>query len=223
MTTTIEAVVNPIGIGMKWLIRPGYSATRLASLRLSCQPAKLHERIPISRSTERSARSNVSRIFVFLSLIAVGCGVSFAVDAAEADERGEGCHQKSTWAAMWLLNWCTSRREILMGSTPEEKAWATGIEGGAQPGTERESYEGEQPRLMRVKRRLLDGAHRSQRGAVSALRGGDSAMSATRKNPAATPSVSIRNGTAITSRRRWCIRGSRCRARAGAIRTLGFP
>lgn len=41
--------------------------------------------------------------------------------------------------------------EFLMGSTPEEKLWATGIEGGAQAGTERESYEGEQPRKMRVK------------------------------------------------------------------------
>jgi formylglycine-generating enzyme required for sulfatase activity len=41
--------------------------------------------------------------------------------------------------------------EFLMGSTPEEKRWATGIEGGAQAGTERESYEGEQPRPMRVK------------------------------------------------------------------------
>ncbi len=41
--------------------------------------------------------------------------------------------------------------EFKMGSTPEERAWATGIEGGATPGTERESYEGEQPRLMRVK------------------------------------------------------------------------
>jgi len=29
--------------------------------------------------------------------------------------------------------------EFLMGSTPEEKKWATGIEGGAQAGTERES------------------------------------------------------------------------------------
>jgi hypothetical protein len=36
--------------------------------------------------------------------------------------------------------------EFLMGSTPEEKAWATGIEGGAQAGTDRESFEGEQPR-----------------------------------------------------------------------------
>mgnify|MGYP003134873143 FL=1 len=41
--------------------------------------------------------------------------------------------------------------KYMMGSTPEEKAWATGIEGGATPGTERESYEGEQPRPMQVK------------------------------------------------------------------------
>ena len=41
--------------------------------------------------------------------------------------------------------------EFMMGSTPEEKAWAVGIEGGAQAGTERESYEGEKPRMMRVK------------------------------------------------------------------------
>jgi formylglycine-generating enzyme required for sulfatase activity len=40
--------------------------------------------------------------------------------------------------------------DFLMGSTPEEKAWAVGIEGGAQAGTERESYEGERPRPMRV-------------------------------------------------------------------------
>ena len=41
--------------------------------------------------------------------------------------------------------------EFLMGSTAEEKAWATGIEGGATPGTTRESFEGEAPRPMRVK------------------------------------------------------------------------
>ena len=41
--------------------------------------------------------------------------------------------------------------EFMMGSTPAEKAWATGVEGGALPGTSRESYEGKQPRLMRVK------------------------------------------------------------------------
>ncbi|MEQ1862616.1 MAG: SUMF1/EgtB/PvdO family nonheme iron enzyme [Chthoniobacteraceae bacterium] len=40
--------------------------------------------------------------------------------------------------------------EFMEGSTPAERAWATGIEGGATPGTVRESYEGE-ARLMRVK------------------------------------------------------------------------
>jgi len=40
--------------------------------------------------------------------------------------------------------------EFFMGSTPEEKRWATGIEGGATPGTEREQYEGQQPRQMQV-------------------------------------------------------------------------
>ncbi len=39
--------------------------------------------------------------------------------------------------------------KFMMGSTAEEKQWATGIEGGAQPGTVREEYEGE-PRSMRV-------------------------------------------------------------------------
>ena len=39
--------------------------------------------------------------------------------------------------------------KFMMGSTAEEKAWATGIEGGAQPGTIREQYEGE-PRAMQV-------------------------------------------------------------------------
>ncbi|WP_339922694.1 SUMF1/EgtB/PvdO family nonheme iron enzyme [uncultured Cyclobacterium sp.] len=41
--------------------------------------------------------------------------------------------------------------KFLMGSSAEEKAWATGPEGGATAGTERESYEGEYPRLMEVK------------------------------------------------------------------------
>lgn len=40
--------------------------------------------------------------------------------------------------------------EFISGSTPAERAWATGIEGGATPGTARESYEGE-PQRMRVK------------------------------------------------------------------------
>ena len=40
--------------------------------------------------------------------------------------------------------------KFMMGSTAAEKLWATGIEGGAQPGTARETYEGE-ARLMQMK------------------------------------------------------------------------
>lgn len=39
--------------------------------------------------------------------------------------------------------------EFMMGSTPEERAWATGIEGGATPGTTREKPEGD-PRRTRI-------------------------------------------------------------------------
>jgi formylglycine-generating enzyme required for sulfatase activity len=40
--------------------------------------------------------------------------------------------------------------EFMMGSTPEERTWATAIEGGATPGTSREKPEGD-PRPVRVK------------------------------------------------------------------------
>ena len=40
--------------------------------------------------------------------------------------------------------------KFMMGSTQAEKDWATGIEGGAKPGTVREKYEGE-ARVMQVK------------------------------------------------------------------------
>ena len=43
-----------------------------------------------------------------------------------------------------------------MGSTAAEKEWATGIEGGAKPGTVREKYEGE-PRTMRVSKKRRAG------------------------------------------------------------------
>jgi sulfatase modifying factor 1 len=53
--------------------------------------------------------------------------------------------------------------KFLMGSTPEEKNWATGIEGGAQPGTVRETYEGE-PRSMRVSKGFWMGRTEVTRG-----------------------------------------------------------
>lgn len=72
-------------------------------------------------------------------------GTSRSVDGQEVSRQadlGEGV----TLALVYI-----PPGEFKMGSTPEEREWATGIEGGAAPGTERESYEGEQPRSMVVK------------------------------------------------------------------------
>lgn len=40
--------------------------------------------------------------------------------------------------------------KFMMGSTQAEKDWATGIEGGAKPGTARENFEGA-PRPMQLR------------------------------------------------------------------------
>ena len=53
--------------------------------------------------------------------------------------------------------------KFMMGSTAEEKMWATGIEGGAQPGTVREEYEGE-PRQMEVSKAFWMGRTEVTRG-----------------------------------------------------------
>ena len=56
--------------------------------------------------------------------------------------------------------------QFMMGSTAAEKSWATGIEGGAQPGTVREQYEGE-PRPMQVRRGFWMGRTEVTRGQFS--------------------------------------------------------
>ena len=53
--------------------------------------------------------------------------------------------------------------EFVMGSTVAEKEWATGIEGGAAPGTVREKFEGE-PRPMRVSKGYWMGRTEVTRG-----------------------------------------------------------
>ena len=84
--------------------------------------------------------------------IAACCGLADTTARVQADEPKQGTIRRVDFGGgvslevVYLLP-----GKFLMGSTPEEKAWATGIEGGAQPGTERESYEGEQPRPMSVK------------------------------------------------------------------------
>ena len=53
--------------------------------------------------------------------------------------------------------------KFMMGSTPAEKLWATGIEGGAAPGSERETFEGE-PRPIRVREGFWMGRTEVTRG-----------------------------------------------------------
>jgi len=53
--------------------------------------------------------------------------------------------------------------DFMMGSSAEEKEWATGIEGGAQPGTVREQYEGD-PRSMQVAKGFWMGRTEVTRG-----------------------------------------------------------
>lgn len=78
-------------------------------------------------------------------------GVSDAV-TAKADEPAQGTAKSvSLGGAVALEVIYIPPGKFQMGSTPEEKQWATGIEGGATPGTVRESYEGPKPRPMRVK------------------------------------------------------------------------
>jgi formylglycine-generating enzyme required for sulfatase activity len=90
----------------------------------------------------------------FVSLFVIGL-LGIAAAAAYADEPKQGAvHLAELGNGAGLVSLETiyiPPGEFLMGSTPEEKSWATGLEGGAQAGTERESYEGERPRPMRVK------------------------------------------------------------------------
>jgi formylglycine-generating enzyme len=53
--------------------------------------------------------------------------------------------------------------KFLMGSTAAEKTWATGIEGGAAPGTIREKFEGE-PRSMQIRKGFWMGRTEVSRG-----------------------------------------------------------
>ena len=77
--------------------------------------------------------------------------ISFCIGAAQADEPAQGtAKQVDLGDGVTLEVVYIPPGEFMMGSTPEERAWATGIEGGAQPGTNRESFEGE-ARPMRVK------------------------------------------------------------------------
>ncbi|MBL9155481.1 MAG: SUMF1/EgtB/PvdO family nonheme iron enzyme [Verrucomicrobiales bacterium] len=99
-------------------------------------PPAAHLSASISRSTAPSIPA---------MLLAISLTAAFPARAEERESKqvdlGEGVRLE-------LLH--LPAGEFMMGSTAEEKAWATGIEGGATPGTSREAPEGE-PRLTRIK------------------------------------------------------------------------
>ena len=75
-------------------------------------------------------------------VIAIGCGVVCLTHVARADQPKQGAtRQADLGGGVSLELVYIPPGEFMMGSTPEEKAWATGIEGGAQAGTEREVWE----------------------------------------------------------------------------------
>lgn len=95
-----------------------------------------------------SCRSVLFRTLCGVSLFAV---VASRAAAAEGDGPQKGDARRVELATGVVVETVyIPPGDFMMGSTPAEKRWATGIEGGAQPGTVRESYEGEQPRPMRV-------------------------------------------------------------------------
>lgn len=74
----------------------------------------------------------------------------FSIYPAGADEPKQGDAEKLNLGHDVMLEVVyIPPGKFMMGSTAAEKEWATGIEGGAQPGTARENYEGV-PRSMQV-------------------------------------------------------------------------
>lgn len=98
--------------------------------------------------TERSGRqiSRATLSGILASILVVGCLAALAEAQLEPNE----AKRINLGGGVGLEVVHIPPGEFMMGSTPEEKAWATGIEGGATPGTTRESFEGVQPRRTRV-------------------------------------------------------------------------
>ncbi len=87
-----------------------------------------------------------SRWSVIVGVVLLGAEISGAVRCLGQDSKRAELGDGVTLEVMHI-----PPGEFWMGSSQEEKDWATGIEGGAQAGTERESYEGTEPRKMKVR------------------------------------------------------------------------
>ena len=93
---------------------------------------------------------NMFRPCAIAAILALPVSINCSADAADNRTQGEakqvGLGDDVSLEVVYIPSGAFN-----MGSTAAEKAWATGIEGGATPGTARETYEGSEPRLMRVK------------------------------------------------------------------------
>lgn len=88
---------------------------------------------------------------VLLSLLLVTTGGGVATDVAHGQEPTKGATKQVDLGRDVTLELVyIPPGQFMMGSTPEERDWATGIEGGATPGTTREKPEGD-PRPTRIK------------------------------------------------------------------------
>ena len=96
------------------------------------------------------SKSPVQRRFVLQLPLIAACFFAFLANLIAAEETAKGATKQFDLGKRVDLEVVyIPPGKFMMGSTPEEKAWATGIEGGAKPGTVREKYEGD-PRPVRV-------------------------------------------------------------------------
>jgi formylglycine-generating enzyme len=86
---------------------------------------------------------------VIRGLVVLALGLGGGLVSAQEPQRGD-IRRAQLGRGVLLELLYIPPGEFRMGSTPEERAWATGPEGGATPGTIREKYEGES-RPMRVR------------------------------------------------------------------------
>ena len=167
------------------------------------------QRIARPQETVTGRSPSCAGVLSALAIVAAVFEFGFPVGATHASEPAKGTtKQVDLGGGVTLEVVYIPPGEFMMGSTPEERAWATGIEGGATPGTSREKPEGD-PRTMRVKH----GFWMARTEPAWAIRRFvESGYVPTPKSLAVGRSAfDPRDGYHLTTR--WCIPENECRAR----------